>query len=77
MVLKENLLYYEDKETYLKNKDPKGVIKLDSFLCIRKDGENSEFEFTIFAVPKPTVCHAESKAESDDWCRVITHLANF
>jgi len=74
MVLKDDLYYYEDQATYEKGKEAKGVIRLDSFFCVRKDGENPEHEFTIFAVPKPLVCHAESKEELESWVKVLTRF---
>jgi len=74
MVLKDDLFYYEDEENYERSKEAKGVIRLDSYFCVKKDGDNPEHEFTIFAVPKPLVCHAENKAELDEWFRLLTRL---
>ena len=72
MVLKDDLFYYEDEPTYQKGKDAKGVIRLDSYFCVKKDGENPDHEFTIFAVPKPLVCHAESREEMEEWVSLLT-----
>lgn len=74
MVLKDDLFYYEDEATYQKKKEAKGVIRLDSYFCVKKDGENKDNEFTIFAVPKPLVCHADSKEEMDEWVEVLTQF---
>jgi hypothetical protein len=74
MVLKDDLYYYEDQNTYTNNKPPKGVVKLDSFFITRKDGPNEDHEFTIFAVPKPLVCQAESAQDLDMWVKKITYL---
>ncbi|GMI30157.1 hypothetical protein TeGR_g7111 [Tetraparma gracilis] len=71
MVLQDDLFYYEDESHYTKGREPKGVIRLDSFFCIKKDGENEDNEFTIFAVPKPLVCHAESKEMLDMWVKTV------
>jgi hypothetical protein len=71
MVLKDDLFYYEDESHYTKGKEAKGVIRLDSFFCVKKDGENEDHEFTIFAVPKPLVCHAESKEELNSWVKAV------
>ncbi|GMH59624.1 hypothetical protein TrRE_jg8074 [Triparma retinervis] len=73
-VLKDDLYYYEDESHYEKGREPKGVIKLDSFFCIKKDGENPDNEFTIFAIPKPLVCHAESKEDLLSWVKTISRL---
>ena len=73
MVLKEDLYYYDDEATYEKGKDAKGVIRLDSFFCVKKAGENKNREFTIFAMPKPLVCRAESKEELVGWLKAVAH----
>jgi hypothetical protein len=74
MVLKDDLFYYEDQTHYTNNKPPKGIIKLDSFFITRKDGINEDNEFTIFAIPKPLVCMAESREELDLWVGKIQYL---
>ena len=72
MVLKDDLYYYEDEDAYDKGKDAKGVIQLDSYFVVKKDGENENCEFTIFAVPKPLVCHALCREDMDSWYELLT-----
>ncbi|GMH55647.1 hypothetical protein TrVE_jg9672 [Triparma verrucosa] len=74
MVLKDDLFYYEDETHFEKGRDPKGIIRLDSFFCIKKDGENPDNEFTIFAVPKPLICHADTKEELNSWVKTIARF---
>lgn len=75
-VLQDDMKYYEDENTFSNGGAGKGLVKLNVFFVSCGDGENSEFQFTVHAMPHPLVCRAESKEEMDSWVNTLNSLAD-
>ena len=73
MVLTDELLYYENEQSYLAGDKPKGEIKLESIYCPTPD-ESPDFEFTLYALPYEFTCRADSQTELQEWIGTLQQL---
>jgi hypothetical protein len=71
MVLGKDMKYYLSEEDFLRMRDPKGFISLSSYFVVAADPPNLLFEFTVFTIPFPFTCRADSKIEMDSWIQTL------
>lgn len=75
-VLQDDMKYYEDENTFNNGGAGKGLVKLNVFFVSCADGDNTDFQFTVHAMPHPLVCRAESKEDMESWVNTLNSLAD-
>lgn len=71
LVLGEDIKYYLSEEDFLKQRSPKGIISLSSYVVMPSDTPNISHEFTIYTIPFPLTCRADNELEMNSWIETL------
>lgn len=67
LVLGSQLTYYASEEDFVKQRDPKGVVSLSSYYVTPSPTPNTTHEFTVYTIPFPFTCRADTEIEMKSW----------
>jgi hypothetical protein len=73
-VFQDDLKYYESEEIFSNGGAHKGMVKLNAFFVTTAEEPNTNFEFTIHAMPYSLTCRAESLLELNSWVNTLSCL---
>ena len=73
LVLGKDLRYFLSDEDFLKMRDPTGSITLSSYFVAPAEAPNLLFEFTVYTIPFPFTCRADSEAEMNSWIETLKY----
>lgn len=67
LVLGSGLKYFKSEEDFLKMGEAKGIVSLSAYFVAEGEAPNALFEFTVYTIPFPFTCRADSSAEMRAW----------